>query len=380
MKKYNIIIWETYSTMGGGQKVSLDILDALKDKYRCIFFVPEEGDLTGNLRARGIEYKILPIGSYSDGRKGLKDILTIGLFFPGVLMTAYRHVKKNRISLIYSNSSRSFIWSSIIGRLLSIPVIWHVHNFVADNKTLFILNRLGKIGSVRKVIFVSRAVKEQFPLLKDKAEIIYNGLNIGRFMKGGSGADNKNKLSVPPSVKIISTISWISRPKKTEIFLKAVPYVLNRYGGAHFLVVGGVKKGHENYHASLLKLVRKLGITDHVTFTGQRNDISDLLKSIHINCVTSLETYSLTIPESYCFGVPVIGPDTGGPVELIKDRETGLIYKFGNEKDLAEKICLLLGNKELHAVMSRNCKAAAREFDVAKFDDSIRAAVWRIID
>ena len=42
----------------------------------------------------------------------------------------------------------------------------------------------------------------------------------------------------------------------------------------------------------------------------------------------------MTIIESYCFGVPVIGSRIGGIPEIIDEDETGFTYQMGNVDDL----------------------------------------------
>lgn len=375
MTKNKIVIWESHSTLEGGQKVSLNILDALKDKYQCAFFVPEEGPLTIEIKKRGIPYKIIPSGSYNDGKKGIKDIAKLLYRFPKVFISAYQYLKKNNIDLIYSNGSRTFIWSSIIGKVLSVPVIWHVHNFFEDKKTRSVLNFLGRLNNVKKLIFVSSAVKGQFPFLGRKSEVIYNGFNIPEDMNTSSDIDIRREFGISPSARIISTISWISRPKNTGIFIRSIPYILEQCNNIHFLIVGGIKEGHKKYYDHLLDLADKTGTRDHITFTGHCSNVPELLRDVCINCVTSLEACPLVIPEAYFAGVPVIGPDIGGTPELIKDSETGLLYKFNDEKDLAEKALTLLKDKDLHQTVSKNCKDYVAEFDPSKFTAHIKRTV-----
>jgi glycosyltransferase involved in cell wall biosynthesis len=378
MKK--IVIWESHSTLEGGQKVGLEILDALKDTYECIFFVPAEGPLTEEIRKRSIKYKIIPVGFYSEGKKGIKDVAKLIYCSPKVLIDAYRYLKKNNIDLIYSNGSRTFIWSSILGRLMSIPVIWHVHNFFKDKKTRGMLDMLGRSKSVIKAVFVSKAVREQFRYLKSKSAVIYNGLNIQEHTKSGHQFDLRGKYNISSPAKIVSTISWISEPKNIALFIRAIPYVLKQFRDVHFLIIGGVKEGHGKYYDSLRSLADELAVNSHLTFMGYCDDISALLHNIHVNCITSLESFSLVIPESYFAGVPVIGPDKGGPPELIKDHETGLIYRFGNEKDLADKILLLLKDDNMHSSLSGNCKTYAAEFDIAKFSGQIKTLIDQTLE
>ena len=47
------------------------------------------------------------------------------------------------------------------------------------------------------------------------------------------------------------------------------------------------------------------------------------------------ENAPLSIMESYILGTPVIGADIGGIPELIKNEETGFIFKSGSSESLA---------------------------------------------
>lgn len=361
--------------MGGGQKIGLHVSDALKDDFRCTFFVSGKGPLTKELDDRNVDYKILPLGSYSDGKKGLRDIINMLRYFPRVFKDAYHYIRENDISLIYSNGSRSFIWSSLIGTFLSVPVIWHVHNFFEDRKTRVFLKLLGRLRSIKKIIFVSNAVRNQFSSLGYKSEVIYNGFAADNIAKPSSPPDIREQFHISPSAKIVSIIAWISKPKKLELYIKSIPHVLAQYRDVHFLIVGQAKEGHEDYYASLRKLAGELGIEKNLTFTGYRNDLSILLPDIYVNCITSLETYSLVIPEAHASGVPVIVPDIGGPLELVQDRKTGLIYEFGNVKDLADKMSLLLKDEGLHQLLSQNCRRTVHKFNMSTFNEQVRTAV-----
>ena len=55
------------------------------------------------------------------------------------------------------------------------------------------------------------------------------------------------------------------------------------------------------------------------------------------------------------YRTPVLGADIGGIPELIKENETGLLFKSGDEKDLTDKIKYLWDNPDITAEMSRNC-------------------------
>ena len=72
----------------------------------------------------------------------------------------------------------------------------------------------------------------------------------------------------------------------------------------------------------------------------------------------------MVILEAFACGVPVIARDIGGIRDVIKNGENGLLFKYRNSTDLAEKIKYLMANKNLIVQMGKN----ARKKAVAQFD------------
>jgi glycosyltransferase involved in cell wall biosynthesis len=59
-------------------------------------------------------------------------------------------------------------------------------------------------------------------------------------------------------------------------------------------------------------------------------------------------------------GTPVIGADTGGTPEAIRDGFNGLLYAAGSVKDLADKIQILCEDREGVMRMARHAQEWAR--------------------
>lgn len=66
------------------------------------------------------------------------------------------------------------------------------------------------------------------------------------------------------------------------------------------------------------------------------------------------ETFGMAVLESYQFKKPVIASNIGALPELVKDNETGLLFKPGNIEDLAAKIKLLISDADLQKRLSEN--------------------------
>lgn len=81
-----------------------------------------------------------------------------------------------------------------------------------------------------------------------------------------------------------------------------------------------------------------------IEFLGEKRGNSKELKQIIANAnlivIPSLwpENFPYSVLESFALSKPVIAAKNGGLTELIKDRQTGLLFKPGNKDDLKEKL------------------------------------------
>jgi glycosyltransferase involved in cell wall biosynthesis len=120
-----------------------------------------------------------------------------------------------------------------------------------------------------------------------------------------------------------------------------------------FLVIVG--EGHlEN---SLKEQARDLEIADDVLFTGRRFDIPQVLNSLDLFVLPSLnEGMSNTILEAMGCGLPVIATNVGGNPELISHDKTGLLTTSENASQLAERICLLAQDRQLRQHLAEQAR------------------------
>jgi glycosyltransferase involved in cell wall biosynthesis len=75
------------------------------------------------------------------------------------------------------------------------------------------------------------------------------------------------------------------------------------------------------------------------------------------------EGFSVTIIEAMSCAKPVVATPSGGTTEILQDGEAGFIVPKRDEKLLAEKIIVLIKNKDMAAEMG----AKAREKVIAEY-------------
>lgn len=102
---------------------------------------------------------------------------------------------------------------------------------------------------------------------------------------------------------------------------------------------------------------------ENVEFLGFK--IGDELKTIVSNSMFTVvpsewyENCPMTVIESMAYGKAVLGSDSGGIPELIRNNETGLIFKTGDKNDLIDKIQYLIENPDRVKTMGINGRKAA---------------------
>jgi len=106
---------------------------------------------------------------------------------------------------------------------------------------------------------------------------------------------------------------------------------------------------------------------------GEINDENFLAKVYNLADVFVIpsleEAFGQTCLEAMMCGVPVIGFNTGGIADMIKDYETGLMAKKGDVNDLADKIYKMLTDRSLKNMLATN----ARKYAVENFQQQTQA-------
>ena len=95
--------------------------------------------------------------------------------------------------------------------------------------------------------------------------------------------------------------------------------------------------------------------------------MKELRNNIDIELVCSRnEAFGRVTLEAMLHGIPVVGSNVGGTLELIKNRETGMIYQYGDINDLANKIEVLIKEHELYNLIINNAMEFANKFTIEK--------------
>ncbi|MFB0935683.1 MAG: glycosyltransferase, exosortase A system-associated [Propionivibrio sp.] len=182
-----------------------------------------------------------------------------------------------------------------------------------------------------------------------KVTVIPNAVDIEAFDPGGEPDQQlKEKLGLT-SCTLIGFIGSFYAYEGLDLLLEAFPKALACLPDVRLLLVGGGPQ-----ETALKEQARRLGIVDKVVFTGRvphqevqhYYDLIDVLAyPRHSMRLTDLVT-PLKPLEAMAQGRLLVASDVGGHRELIRDGETGMLFRAGSTDSLADTIMKLLVKRE----------------------------------
>lgn len=159
---------------------------------------------------------------------------------------------------------------------------------------------------------------------------------------------------------LIGYFGRLKRYKSVDHLLNALPRVLRQVPDLKALIVG---EGDDR--PRLQNLARDLGIVDAVEFTGFVTESRkiELLQTMWCKVTTSSkEGWGLTVIEANACGTPVLASNVPGLRDAVRDGVTGLLYAYGDTKDLSDKILLFLSDQTMRERLTANALRWASTF------------------
>lgn len=158
--------------------------------------------------------------------------------------------------------------------------------------------------------------------------------------------------------------------KGLHFLLKALPTVLKHYPDTKLIIAGNApskggrsflsKTGYQKY---IDKLIKKLGITDNVKYTGALSAsemVDAYLSSNLFVCPSTIENSSNSVAEAQILGVPLIASYAGGIPDMVPDKMCGTLIRVGEVEMLARAIVDLFKESAHFDNSAMRAAAAAR--------------------
>jgi glycosyltransferase involved in cell wall biosynthesis len=147
-------------------------------------------------------------------------------------------------------------------------------------------------------------------------------------------------------------VGRISEGKRQEDAVVAMADLKALGVDAELLIIG---RSNPGYTEKLQALMRTHNVEDRVTIVGTVPDRMPFVQSADVVLMCSrCEAFGRVTVEGMLAGKPVVAANTGANPEIIREGFNGLMYKFGDTKDLADKIRYLDENPALAREIGKN--------------------------
>lgn len=211
-----------------------------------------------------------------------------------------------------------------------------------------------------------------FRLPEDRVTAIPTGVDTVKFSPVGPRA----AFEFPPEARgpLIGIIGVIRSAKGHMVLFEAIKQLT-----LHGLPLRCVVVGEGPYRVYAEQRMRELGLSGHVHFAGQRDDVPAILRALDVLAIPSLhEAIPQVGLQALATKTPVVASNVGGIPAIIRPGETGRLCLPGDAASLAAALReALTDTTTTQAMCERGRALVEREHTVEVMLDQIEAIYRR---
>ena len=324
---------------GGVERGTLEVGKYLVENGHRSIVMSAGGRLVEQLLREGSEHVAWDIGS--------KRLSTLRL-----VLRLRRFLLENRVDILHVRS-RMPAWVCYMAWKGMDPesrphFVTTVHGMYSVNPYSAIMTRGEQVIAVSDTVrdYILREFPDTSP---SHIQVIYRGVD-GRSYPYGWKPEASWLQSFfsefPQAVgKLLVTLPGrITRLKGHEDFIALIAQLKRQNLPVHGLIVGGASSSKQRYLETLHQRVRGMGLENDISFTGQRDDLKNILaiSNLVLSLSTQPESFGRTTLEALRLGVPTAGYDHGGVGEILRAIYPEGLLPLGNAEAALDKIAALL--------------------------------------
>jgi glycosyltransferase involved in cell wall biosynthesis len=218
------------------------------------------------------------------------------------------------------------------------------------------------------VIAISSDIRNVFLVRGvDSARIhsIPNGIDMSQFdsIPQSAKAPIRVRLGLPVQPVLAIYSGRLSRAKGLLTLAVAWKSLTQRYRDIHLLIAGSGSSSFDNCEAELKDYMRRHGLNDTVSFLGQVPNVCDYLQAADLFVLPSdSEGFPLGLVEAMAVGLPSVVTRVSGAVDVVRDRDNGILIPIQDAGALEAAFEWLLRNRDQWESIGRKARTTVREY------------------
>lgn len=328
---------------GGVERGTLEVAQALVEHGHRALVMSAGGRLVAPLDQCGAEHHTWPIGT-----KSFRTLRLVGKLRKFLL--------EQQVGIVHARS-RVPAWIAWLAWRRMDPATRP--RFVTTVHGMYGVNRYSRIMTQgERVIAVSNTVRDyilrEYPdTPADRIQVIHRGVDEQAYPYGWKPDPAWQQAFFAQFPQAADTLlltlpGRITRLKGHEDFIELIARLKRRGLPVHGLIVGGATASKQRYLQKLRYRVRSMGLAADISFTGQRDDLKNILaiSSLVLSLSTQPESFGRTTLEALRLGVPTAGYGHGGVGEILRTIYPAGLLPLGRIDDACQRIAQLLQQPE----------------------------------
>ncbi|MCD4726548.1 MAG: glycosyltransferase, partial [Pirellulales bacterium] len=280
-----------------------------------------------------------------------------------------RIVREGGYRILHAHTVRSALVGGMASVLTGVPLVYHAHSPTTNDTTRRWRNRLN--GAVERMCLrrVSRVVAVSQAMAEHIAREGFDPERIAVVPNGVPRLDALPSRMTPRGRWRLGVVALFRPRKGIEVLIEAMAR-LHREGISVRLRAVGTFESPE-YEAEIITQLQRLGLTEHVAWTGFTRDVPAELRKMDLLILPSLfgEGLPMVVLEAMAAGVPVVATRVSGVPEAIRHGRDGVLTDTADPDALARAIAAVVDGQYDWSSM----RASAFERQTRLFSDRVMA-------
>lgn len=274
----------------------------------------------------------------------------------------------DRHAVIYINTLLPF-GAAIYGLMTRRSVIYHLHEVsVSPTPLRWFLTTIARY-TARRLIYVSSFHRNCLPIPSVPSRTIYNSLDRAFLTLAGASSYEHRREACFNVLMVASLRDFKGVPE----FLALARRFLARQDIHFHLVLNEEDPAIQSYFKGIFA-------ESNVTVYSRTDNpaVYYAKASLVLNLSRPdlwIETFGLTLLEAMAFGIPVIAPPVGGPLELVSEGNEGFLIDCRSLNELADKVSQLADDEALCLSLSARAREKASHFSPQAFGQALRESL-----